>query len=142
MKRYLEYNNSSGEIYGIRNISETDISLYTSELVSLSNIGEFEIDIRNSFFDISASEIKELPSLGIEYTTLNYEISSLYGISLSSIPLSSTFILEYEHDIIEEEIVEDGIITFTTDTPGVYTFEFDNLLYNNLSSTTFSITAT
>lgn len=142
MKRYIEYNTSNGSIIGIRTVHEEDTSLYITDTVSLVNIGTLEVDVRNSYFDLSSSEIKELPTLPIQNNTLSYEISSSNSISFSSIPVDTLYSLVYEGDNIESDpLVNDGIINFTTDTAGIYTFEFNNLLYNTLSSTTYSITA-
>tara|TARA_R110000787_G_scaffold7299_1_gene25081 strand:- start:6767 stop:7198 length:432 start_codon:yes stop_codon:yes gene_type:complete len=142
MKRYIEYNISDGSINALRIIHEEDISLYSSDTVSFYDIGTSLVDIRNSYFVLSSSEIKELQTLPIQYNTLSYEISSSNSISFSSIPVNTQFELEYNSNIIESaSSIDDGILTFTTDTVGVYTLEFSNSLYNNLSSTTYSITA-
>tara|TARA_E500000318_G_C3558452_1_gene212216 strand:- start:1305 stop:1736 length:432 start_codon:yes stop_codon:yes gene_type:complete len=142
MKRYIEYNISDGSINGIKCIHEEDTSFYITDTVSLSNIGNLEVDIRNSYFDLSAIEVKVLPTLPIQYNTLSYEISSSNSISFSSVPVNTQFTIEYNSSIINDDsLIDDSILTFTTDTPGVYTLKFDNSLYNNLSSSTYSITA-
>jgi hypothetical protein len=142
MNRYLEYNISDGSINGIRSIHEEDVSFYVTDTVSLSNIGNLEVDIRNSYFDLSAIEVKELPTLPLQYNTLSYEINSSNSISFSSVPLNTSVDVEFDSDNIAGlSAIDDGILNFTTDTAGIYTIEFNNVLYNELSSTTFSITA-
>ena len=142
MSRYIQYNITNGDINSLIIINENDKSYYITDTFALSNIGTLDVDIRNSYVDISGSDIKLLPTLPIQYNTLSYEISSSNSISLSSIPTNTSFILEYNNTYIESSsAVNDGIITFTTDTAGVYTFEFNNMSYNNLSSTSYSITA-
>ena len=142
IKNYIEYIKDTGKILGRRAISENDIFNYGTDTISLTCIGDEDVDLRNSYFDISSYEFKTLPTLPISYSTLTYETSSPYGISLSSVPLSSNVSVLYNDDLIEEDVnLDDDIITFTTDTVGIYNLEIDNEQYNNLSSTTFSITA-
>ena len=138
IKNYIEYIKNTGKILGRRAISENDISNFETDTISLTCIDDREVDFRNSYFDISAFEFKTLPSLPINYSTLTYEISSPYGISLSSVPLSSIVSVSYNDSIIEEDVnFDDDIITFTTDTIGIYNLEIDNEQYNNLSSNIF-----
>jgi hypothetical protein len=141
MKKYIEFNIDDGVIICIRNILESDTILYESDKTSLLEIDSYtEVDLRNSY--ISGTEIKELPNLPITYDTLIYEIGSSRTISFSTIPANTSFTLEYNGSIIEHAPqVDDNILTFTFDTEGTYKLEFDNTQYNNLSSTTYSITA-
>jgi len=141
IKNYIEYNNITGKILGSRVIIDKYVSNYETDTISLTCVDE-GVDFRNTYFDISGSEFKTLPNLPIEYSTLTYEISSPHGISLSSVPLSSNISVIYNDTVIEEDTnIDDNIVTFTTDKIGIYNLEIDNEQYNNLSATTFSITA-
>ena len=141
MKKYVEYIIDSGKITGIRIMNESDINFYITDTVSLLEIdSNLKVDTRNNF--VSNNQIKTLSTLPISYNTLSYEISSSNVISFSSIPVATSALLKFNESYLNNlSSIDDGFINFTTDTSGIYTFEFENSNYHNLSSSTYSITA-
>jgi hypothetical protein len=122
-------------------MNESDINFYLTDTVSLLEIdSNLKVDTRNNF--VSNNQIKTLTTLPVSYNTLTYEISSSNVISFSSIPVATSALLKFNESYLNNlSSIDDGFINFTTDTSGIYTFEFENSNYHNLSSTTYSITA-
>jgi hypothetical protein len=119
MKKYVEYIIDSGKITGIRIMNESDINFYLTDTISLLEIdSNLKVDTRNNF--VSNNQIK----------------------TLTTIPVATSALLKFNESYLNNlSSIDDGFINFTTDTSGIYTFEFENSNYHNLSSTTYSITA-
>lgn len=139
MKRYIDYNINNGTINCIRDMQESNYALYsTSSLLEIDK--ELQIDVRNSY--ISGGEILQKPDINIETFTYTYLTSSTNYLTLSGIPINTSFEIYKEdmNDIIEFGNISDGILEINFDTAGIYKIILDNDLYNNLTST-YYITA-